>query len=68
MITFFLDLVSSFRCDYCKLKPYGDKPNTYCKYRSNLQKPHSRCTKDFKIGVNNKAAREILKAHNDYRR
>ena len=62
------DVVSDFRCNYCKLKPFDGRPNTYCKFKSYLKKPHSRCTKDFKFGISKKDEREILKAHNDYRR
>ena len=64
----FLGIVSNLRCDYCKLKPFGGKPNTYCKYKKNLKKPHPRCLKGYKFGIKNKDAKAILKAHNDYRR
>ena len=56
------------KCNYCKLKPFGGKPNTFCAYSGSFKKPHARCKKTFKFGLEKSEVEWILKAHNDYRR
>ena len=56
------------KCNYCKIKTATGKPNTFCKYASSFEKPHARCRKTLKFGLEKSEVEMILKAHNDYRR